>query len=219
MDSLLSRLFAAMPDALTAAAFVMAWAIPSTLGYARVDDLVLGMFLQVFVIFANLVFMLLIAGEGKESRLWRLGVLTLMSVVSVFILANVLQQMNADHSRPVPIGFKVDRPQLLYAFGWLYVSNFAHLLTHPAGSIDVENRRIAALAVCTFVAYIAAFLLAFLLPLPPLGLTPQFIADMHRGDDFWGARLYIPIAFGAIYFSMLACTKAALIGRTPARIL
>jgi hypothetical protein len=219
MSSIPSRLFAALPDAVTATAFFVAWASPALLGNTRVDDLVLAMFLQAFVLFAGLVFMMLIAGEGHESRLWRLGVLTMMSVASVFILANVLHGMDADHSKPTRIGFDVDRPELLYVFGWLYLSNFAHLLTHQAGNADVENRRVAALALYSFVSYIAAFLAAILLPLPPLGLTPEFVADMHRSDDLWGAKLYIPIAFGAIYFSALACVKAALVGRAPAPVI
>lgn len=219
MSSILSRVFAALPDALTAAAFFLAWTAPAVVGSSRVDDLVLAMFLQAFVIFVGLVFMMLTAGSGHESRLWRLGALSVMSVASVFILAAVLHGMEADHSKPTSIGFDVDRPELLYVFGWLYVSNFAHLLTRAAGNADVENRRIAALALYSFASYIAAFLAAISLPLPPLGLTPQFVADLHRDNDFWGARLYIPIAFGAIYFSALACVKAFLVGRSPQAVI
>ncbi|HZP66193.1 MAG TPA: hypothetical protein VFB32_07780 [Rudaea sp.] len=219
MSTIVSRVFAAVPDAITAAVFCAAWKAPAVLGNTYVDDLVLVMFLQAFIIFLGLVFMILIAGDGRGSRLGRLGALAMMTVVSLFILTNVLHQMEADHSKPTTIGFDVARPELLYAFGWLTASNFAHLLTHPAGSADVENRRISALALYTFVSYIAAFLAAILLPLPPLGLTPQVVADMHRVDDVWGAKLYIPIAFGAIYFGALACVKAALVGRTPAAVI
>ena len=74
MSSILSRLFAALPDALTAIAFFAAWVSPAMLGNTRVDDLVLAMFLQTFVIFSGLVFMMLIAGEGRESRLWWLRI-------------------------------------------------------------------------------------------------------------------------------------------------
>jgi hypothetical protein len=219
MPSILNRMFVAMPDALTAAAFFAAWSAPAALGSAHVDDLVRAMFLQAFVIFASLVFMMLISGGGHESRLWRLGVLTMMSVVSIFILANALQGMDADHSKPTPIGFDVAHAELLYIFGWLYVSNFAHLLTHQAGNADIENRRVAALALYSFASYIVAFLAAISLPLPRLGLTPQFVSDMHRGDDFWGAKLYVPIAFGAIYFSALAAVKCALVGRAPVPVI
>ena len=216
MSAFVSRLFAAAPDALSAAVYVIAWVAPSVPGADFVNDLILGMFLQVFVIFAGLVYYI-ITLDQRGSRWSGVFALTVMCAATLFIMVNVLHwnAPGADHAQPTRIGFEVDRPGLLFAFLWFYASHFVSLLTHPAADRSGENQRMARLSLLAFVAYIAAFLAAIALPLRPLGLTPEFIATLQRGDDMWGTHVYIPVAFGAFYFALVSAGKFVLVSSPP----
>jgi hypothetical protein len=214
MSSISSRLFAAMPDAISAAVYLTAWLRPALPGADYVNDLILAMFLQVFVIFAGLVYYIITLDESS-SRLSRLFTLTIMCAATVFIMINVLHwnMPGADHTQPTRIGFDIDRPGLLFTFLWFYASHFASLLTHPSTDVKGQNRRMGGLSLLAFVAYVAAFLAAIALPLPPLGLTPDFVATLQRGDDMWGTHVYMPVAFGVFYFAAVSVGKFILVSR------
>jgi len=218
MAGFISRLLAAAPDALSAAVYVVAWIAPSIAGADFVNDLILAMFLQVFVIFAGLVYYIITLDE-RSSRLGRVFTLTVMCAATLFILINVLHQSapGTDHTQPTRIGFEIDRPGLLFAFLWFYASHFVSLLTHPAADRSGENQRMARLSLLAFLAYVVAFLAAIALPLQPFGLTPEFIATLQRGDDMWGLHVYIPVAFGAFYFVLVSAGKFFLVPKPPPR--
>lgn len=212
--NLFNRMFVAAPDLLTAMVFLLAWAAPAIPGFDHVNDLVLAMFLQTFMLFLGFVYVMLLSGDDK-SLTWRLGVLTMMTAAAVLILANALHGLFADHTQPVPLGFDFDRPEPLISFAWLYASQFSHLLMRPPKDRDAEAKRMETLLALSIAAFVSSFILAIALPLPPLGLTPEVVDAMHRGDDMWGTHLYMPIAFGAFYFTMQACIKAVVVGAAP----
>jgi hypothetical protein len=217
MNGIFSRVLAAAPDLLTSAIFLSAWIAPSIPGPRYVNDLVMAMFLQTFLLFASGLYGQIVL-DRRSSRLSNLFILTVMSAVIVFIMINVLAQdsPNADHSVPSRITFEIYRPELLIAFVWLFASNFMHLLFHRLPDNDADRRRIETLSTLSIAAYVFGFAAALLLPLPPLGMTPEFIATLNRGEgDMWGKLLYVPIAFGVIYFATQACIKAVMLGPPP----
>jgi hypothetical protein len=100
----------------------------------------------------------------------------------------------------------------LVAFAWLFASRFAHIWTHPVEDAT-ETRRMMLLWVASGVAYVFGAALTVLLPLPHLGITPEFVASMHlSGSGEWVERPYTVIAFGALYFAVQAWLKYALAG-------
>jgi hypothetical protein len=60
-------------------------------------------------------------------------------------------------------------------------------------------------------AYVIGAIATVLLPLPALGITPDFVSSMHlSGSGEWIERPYTVLAFGTLYFGVLAWTKYAL---------
>jgi hypothetical protein len=213
MNGLFNRALAAAPDLLTAAIFLIAWIAPSIPGPQYVNDLVLAMLLQTFLLFASGLYSMIVQSKDS-SRLSNLFILVVMNAVVVFIMINVLAEdaPGTDHSRPTDLTFEIYRPELLIAYLWLFASNFLHLLIHGSPDNDADRRRIETLSTLSIAAYVFSFVAALLLPLPPLGLTPEFIASLQRGEgDMWGRLLYVPIAFGVIYFAIQGCIKAVML--------
>ena len=59
--------------------------------------------------------------------------------------------------------------------------------------------------------YIIGAVLTALLPLPRLGISPEFVASMHlSGSGVWVEQPYTVLAFGAIYFAVQARVKYAI---------
>src|SRR5262249_18305148 len=112
----LPRLFAAVPDAITAALYLTAWIAPGSLGPEAVRNLMLTMLIESVVMHSS-GFYAGIAAAGEIARGKRALILAgLTAFYFVFI-----------------IGFSIafDSTWPLFAFGWLFVSRFMHLWTRP----------------------------------------------------------------------------------------
>jgi len=201
MLQLLQRLLAALPDAITAAVFLVAWVTPTRFGPDYVKDLTLVMAME-FIVIHSSIFYAVIAGvdipRGKRIA-WLTG-LSCLYLVFVFGFA---------------IGYKSAWP--IFAFAWLFVSRFLHVWLNRVSS-DVEAHRMVNLWAVSVVAYLFGAFTVNLVALPRLGMDPDFISSMLQssGGKGWGSGdAHTTLAFGLLYFSILALAKFAMSG--PAR--
>ena len=197
MRNVLPRLLAGLPDAITAAVFLIAWIAPSIPGPEYVKNLMLTMLIE-FIVMHSSAFYSGIAADNDDSRLkrtlWLIG-------LSVFYLAFV-----------AGFAFAFDSTWPLFAFAWLFASRFVHLWVHPAES-GAEAGRMMALWGASAFTYVIGAIATVLLPLPALGITPDVIRSMHLpGSGEWIDRPYTVLAFGALYFGVQAWVKYALSG-------
>jgi len=199
----LPRLLAATPDAITAAIYFTAWIAPSVLGPQYVKNLMLVMLIE-FIVMHSGAFYAGIASIADISRLRRLLMLTGLSLFyTAFILA-----FSAAFDSTWPI----------FAFAWLFASRFLHILLRPEQG-PAETAQMMGLWVTSVAAYIFGALGTVMLPLPALGITPEFIASMQlTGSGEWIERPYTVLAFGALYFSIQALAKFALSSPSSSRV-
>jgi hypothetical protein len=190
----LTRLLAAAPDAISAAIFLVAWVAPQTLGAAWVKNLMLTMLIEFIVIHSSGFYAGLLATDDLKRRT-RLAMLCgLSAFYLIFIVAFCLA---------------FDSTWPLAAFAWLFLGRFAHILTHPVADADAVSRLLALWA-ASVVSYIAGALFTVMVPLPALGITPEFVAAMSlSGSGEWIERPYTVLAFGAFYFAVQAWVKYA----------
>jgi hypothetical protein len=202
MQPIVPRLFAALPDAITAAVFLIAWVAPTIPGPEYVTNLTLVMLIE-FIVMHSSGFYAGIAASGELARGKRALMLTgLTGLYLTFIVAFAL-------------AFASTWP--IFAFAWLFASRFIHIWTHPVQSAD-ETARMLQLWAVSVVAYIFGALATVFLPLPRLGMTPQFVASMHlSGSGEWIDRPYTVLAFGLLYFAAQAWAKYALSGDASPR--
>jgi hypothetical protein len=189
------RAFAALPDAITAAVFLTAWIAPALLGPETVKDLMLTMLIE-FIVMHSSGFYAVISGLDGARRSSRL---LMLSGLTCFYLLFVLA---------FSYGFGSTWPIL--AFAWLFVSRFAHIWIHPLQPAG-ETGRMMLMWAASGAAYVVGAFATVMLPLPPFGVTPDFVAAMHlSGSGEWISRPYTVLAFGAFYFAVQAWLKYAL---------
>lgn len=193
-DPLLARAFSALPDTITSVMFLCAWIAPAALGYQRVRDLMLLMLIE-FIVMHSGGFTAGILGAENVSRSKRaLSLAGLTVFYMVFVLA-------------FSLAFSSTWP--IWAFLWLFVSRFLQLFASSA-QMEVKLRRMTGAWIVSALAYICLAVLTALVPLPALGITPQVIADLHlSGSGLWIEQPWTVLAFGALYFAVLAWSKFA----------
>ncbi|MEP6939625.1 MAG: hypothetical protein ABI846_07665 [Rudaea sp.] len=194
MPTVLSRALGALPDALTSSLFLIAWVAPGFLGATRVKDLMLTMLIE-FIVMHSSAFYAGIAGMTDASRGKRLMLITALSAFYLLFVVGF------------SVGFASTWP--IWAFGWLFVSRFAHLWTKGGGNDDAIRRNMSSWMISAM-AYLGGVFATILLPLPALGLTPSAIAALHIPNNMsglWIDKPWTVIAFGALYFAVLAWSK------------
>jgi len=189
MGNLANRVFAALPDAITSAIFLIAWIAPDVLGPVWVKNLMLTMLIE-FVVMHSGAFYAAVAASSA-TRVQRSLMLTgLTAFYGIFIAA-------------FSFAFKSTWP--FFAFGWLFLSRFAGLWMHEDASKRELMSRAWAMSV---VLYLLGVFATIFIPLPPFGLTPDFVASMHlSGSGLWIDKPQTVIVFGAFYFGALARFK------------
>jgi hypothetical protein len=191
------QLFAALPDAITSALFLTAWIAPSIPGPEYVTNLTLIMLIE-FIVMHSSAFYAVLAANSGVSRGRRVAML---SGLTVFYFTFITAFALIFHSIwPV------------FAFAWLFASRFAHVWAHPVQT-SADTQRMMMLWAASGFTYLIGAVLTVLLPLPRLGITPEFVASMHlSGSGEWVERPYTVLAFGAIYFAVQAWAKYAIAG-------
>lgn len=194
--SVVSRLFAALPDAITAWIFIAAWVAPSLLGPEVVKDLMLTMLIE-FIVMHSSGFYAVIAGmhSARGKRLLMLAGLACFYLLFVAAFS---------------YGFGSTWP--IFAFAWLFLCRFAHIWIHPLQS-SAETGRMMLMWAASGATYVIGVFITVMLPLPRFGITPEFIATMHlAGKGEWIERPYTVLAFGMLYFSVQSWVKYAMAG-------
>ena len=191
-ESPFARGFAALPDAVTSAVFLCTWIVPGWLGYPRVRDLMLLMPIE-FVVMHSSGFTAAIFAMKDLSRFKRALSLTgLTAFYMIFIL-----------------GFSLafDSTWPIWGFVWLFVSRFLQLFTSDTQAPTKILRMFGAWVVSA-IAYLGGVFATVLLPLPRLGITPEVVDGLHlSGSGLWIEKPWTVLAFGTLYFALLAGSK------------
>lgn len=194
-----SRLFAAAPDALTAALYLIAWFAPTLIGSGQVRGLMLTMAVECVVMMSS-GFFYGIALQDAAKRRRQIG-LTVALVLFYFAFIGGL-------------AWQFHSLWPLFAFVWLLLSRFLPLWL-GRGSDVVRDRLFWGWTVSMALFFAGGFVTT-LLPLPRLGLTPAVVQSL----DLHGKSMEQPwmlLAFGAIYFGAQAWAKYSGIFATPGR--
>ena len=186
-----NRLLGALPDAVTCATFVTAWVAPAWLGPEYVANLMLVMLIEFLVMHSGGFYAGLVASDLPRAR--RLGAFCGLTAFYALFIA----------------GFALvfDSAWPLFAFGWLFVSRFTQLW-RPLGGVAAQQLTMQWVA--SGMTYLVGAIATVSLPLPRLGMTPEFVASMHlSGGGAWVERPYTVLAFGALYFAVQGWIKYA----------
>ncbi len=196
MGNLANRVFAALPDAVTSAIFLTAWIAPGVLGPVWVKNLMLTMLIEFIVMHSGAFYANLAAASGSRVRR-SLALIGFTLFYGVFIAA-------------FSFAFKSTWP--FFAFGWLFVSRFAGLWMRE----DAAKRELMSRAwIASVILYLVGVFATIFIPLPPFGLTPEFVASMQlTGKGLWIEKPQTVIVFGVFYFGALARFKFYLIDKT-----
>jgi hypothetical protein len=193
MGNFLIGLLGAFPDCVTSVVYLQAWWSPDLLGPQTVKNLMLTMLIEVFVVLAAGIYGG-IAARSEESIQRRL--------VSFVALTAVLLLFVAGFSRAFG-----DSWWPVYVFFWLFASRCLLLWMHPRQPRDNAYRS-SMLCLGSLGAYALGVTVTAYLPLPELGLTPDFVASMQlSGQGTWIKYPQTVLAFGLIYFAMIAWLK------------
>ena len=186
----LPRLFAAAPDTITAGVYLTAWVDPSIVGPATIKNLMLTMLIEFFVVHSSGFYAGIASSNLGRLRVLLFGGLGAFYAVFILAFAKVFES-----SWPI------------FAFGWLFVCRFFHLWMRPAQTArDAESQ--IGLWAASVATYVLGGIATVMLPLPSLGITPEFVASMQLpGSGEWVARPYTVLAFGTLYFAVQAFAK------------
>ena len=202
MANALAKLFAALPDAITAATFLVAWVAPSVLGAEYIPWLMLVMLMEFLVVHSSGFYAFIVTADGmtRARRLLMLTGLSCLYLVFVFAFA---------------FSFHSNWP--IFAFAWLFGSRFIYLWTHPTQR-SRESTRTFGLWVEGAVSYVALVVFTAVVPMPSLGMTPEVVASLHlTGSGVWIEQPQSVLAFGLFYFSAQSWAKYAIAAATPVR--
>lgn len=192
VESPFVRAFNALPDTVTSATFLCAWIAPGLIGYDRVRDLLLLMLIE-FIVMHSGAFTSVTLGAENVSRTKRaLSLAGLTAFYLMFVLG-------------FSLAFGSTWP--IWGFLWLFVSRFLLLFTSSA-QMTTKMQRMFGGWIVSAIAYLGGVFATIILPLPRLGITPQAIAAMHLpGTGLWVEKPWTVLAFGTLYFAVLAWAK------------
>jgi hypothetical protein len=189
---IIQRLFFALPDAVTSAFMLTAWIAPTLFGPEWVRNLALTVVIECFVVLLS-VFYGLQKASPDSSRSKRLLPFIIFAAVFTLFIAFFSAL------------FHTMWP--LIAFGWLCISRFASLWSHP-DLTNQEDRMLSLWLVSPVFYFVGIFVEVVFVRPPPLGLTPAFIASMDLFDiGELTAKPYYVLAFGFVYFGAVALFK------------
>jgi hypothetical protein len=187
------RLVAALPDAVTAAFFLTLWIAPLAFGLHGVRNAMLVMLVEFVLIHAT-------GGFGASvfrEDLTRAKRFAFLFGTSLFYLLFV---------STFALIFEAWWPFL--AFAWLLVGKLAMAVDPRRTSTE---RRVAMQRrwVQTAIVYLLGVFATVILPLPRLGITADVTPHLGlTGSGLWIEQPHTVIAFGTLYFGVLAALGA-----------
>ena len=185
----MTRLLAFIPDAVTAACFLVLWMAPFAFGESGVRNAMLVMLVEFVLVHAAGA----LGGIVLQERTTRLRRVLAVAGMGVFYLVFVSAFSYA---------FKAWWPFL--AFGWLLIGKF--LLAFDPGRTSAQRReRMMQRWGTTALVYVLGVFATVALPLPRFGITADVVPRLGLGGSgLWVEKPHTVIAFGAIYFGVLA---------------
>ena len=186
----LMRALSATPDAITASVFLVLWVAPFAFGESGVRNGMLLMLVEFVLIHATA--MMGATVEARSGRSAKIRVLLGFGLLyAVFIGA-------------FAFAFREWWP--VYSFGWLLLAKLVRLFG-TADSDDARWQRHSDWAL-TCMLYLGGAFATLFLPLPRLGITPEIQPQLGiEGGGEWVQNPHIVIAFGALYFGVLAWAR------------
>ena len=195
MRNFLPRLFAALPDTITAMIFLSAWIAPARFGPEQIIALMLTMVVELLVMHSG-GFYATVMDDDETRMFMRVAMLV---VLSTFYLLFVLF-----------IASIMDSLWVLGAFAWLLFGRFVHLFAVPTQNRKADAARLHSLWVASMLTYFGGALLIALVQPPALGITQEVIASLHlSGNAGVVHKPYLVLAFGVFYFGVQAWAKYA----------
>ncbi|MBN8480097.1 MAG: hypothetical protein J0L88_00730 [Xanthomonadales bacterium] len=185
----MTRALAAAPDAITAACFVVLWVAPFALGVGGVRNAMLVMLVEFILMHAAGA----LGGIVFAERTTRTRRLVSIAGMGMFYLVFV---------GSFALAFKAWWPFL--AFGWLLVGKFV-LAFDPARTPAQRREQMMQRWGVTALSYLLGVFVTVMVPLPRLGITADVVPRLGlSGSGLWVEKPHTVIAFGAIYFGLLA---------------
>jgi hypothetical protein len=189
--SLLSRTALALPDAVSAGAFLLLWIAPFALGPDGVRNALLLMLVEFVLVHASGMLGGFLATHTGGRRRQLLAVLGFGLFYAVFVAAFAFI-------------FQAWWPVL--ALLWLLGAKLGRLFS-VLHSEQAHAQRIADWGLQALVYILGVFATLFL-PLPRLGLSADIQPQLGLpGSGIWVDEPHRVIAFGALYFGLLAWSK------------
>lgn len=188
-----SRFAAALPDAISASLFLLAWFFPLLLGPLWIKNLVASLALEFATVHSSGVLGATVADPDatrarKTSVLLRFGAFYL-AVVAAFCVA-----------------FGAWWP--VAAFAWLLAAKLAVVWIEPLPGAEERSRQ-ATFTLASMALFLVAAPALAVMPVPEFGIDAAVreAAGLPAGTD-WDGFPHRAVAFGALYFGVLAWTKA-----------
>lgn len=197
-------MLAALPDAITSAVFLSLWIAPLWLGADGVRNAMLVMLVEFVLVHASMFLgSAIVSADSTSRRLTAMLGFTLF--YGLFIAA-------------FAFAFAAWWP--FVAFAWLLLGKLT-IAVDRSRSAPQRLRRMQSEQVLATVAYLVGVFATTLLPLPRLGIDADVVARLGLpGGGLWVDRPHTVIAFGTLYFGLLAWSKwrdwALPMGKPPA---
>ncbi len=194
---------AAIPDLLTAAAFLLVWQRTDLAGPAWVANGVTTMLLEFFVVHATGFYSLVLYGDSTRTR--RTLYLAGLAALYLLLIGGYAWGMHAWW--------------MLGAFGWLSFGKAVTLWTRRADG-DRDRQLMLAMAgwAASVVCYLGAVAASAMVEWPAFGVTPAVIEAAGYGSGgIWEVQPYRALAGGVLYFGVMALLR--LLGQLLLRLL
>lgn len=189
----LPRLLSALPDGVTAAFFLLLWLQPLRFGEAGVCNGMLVMLVEFILIHASVILgnLAFAPGVGRRRKL-----ASLAGFGGFYLLFIAAWSWTFREWWP------------FVAFGWLLLAKVGVALDTRRPAAERLHRMQSGWALATM-AYLAGAFMTVFVPLPRLGITADVLPALALpGGGLWVDRPHTVIAFGTLYFGMLAWSKA-----------
>jgi hypothetical protein len=185
-------IYAALPDAITAAAFVLVWASPFVFGPLSVKTAMLTMLVEFFLVHAT-GFFTAFGSDRMASRTQRIGMLLGLSLFYVLMIG------------AFALSFHAWWP--LLSFGWLLIGKVVWVVQNPKPDDDSTFRQMAAWAgsVALFLGGCAFTVIA---DIPRWGMSKDLgNFGLNAEGGLWESEPHRVVAFGVIYFGVTFLVK------------
>jgi hypothetical protein len=188
----LRDLCSALPDFALACACLLAWVAPESLNAGVVPGILLTMLVEFIVVHSAPFMGLQVVSEQPAARKVR-NVVVIGLFYSMFLMG-------------FSIAFHAWWPFLSF---WFLTANRLTVLVFSQADSGRERETLKASWAAGAICYLTGAGLTTMLPIPRLGLTPQFVSSLGlSGGGLWIEQPWRVMAFAAFYFAASGMLEA-----------